>query len=121
MKLKRLEINGFKTFRDKLVLEFSDGITGVVGPNGCGKSNIVDAIRWVMGEMSAKHLRGSEMQDVIFNGCDSRAPAEYAQYSEIQIGRRLYRSGESEYFLNKTPCRLKDIIDLFLGTGVGTK
>jgi chromosome segregation protein len=102
-------------------------------------SNIVDAIRWVMGEMSAKHLRGSAMEDVIFNGCDTRppvgmsqvfltfdnsdgrAPAEYVQYSEIQVGRRLYRSGESEYFINKTPCRLKDIVDLFLGTGVGTK
>ena len=132
-------MSGFKSFVDRTVIQFEDGITGVVGPNGCGKSNIVDAIRWVMGEMSAKHLRGSEMSDVIFNGCDSRpptgmsqvfltfdnsdgrAPAEYASYSEIQIGRRLYRSGESEYFLNKTPCRLKDIIDLFLGTGVGTK
>ncbi|MFA4875313.1 MAG: chromosome segregation protein SMC, partial [bacterium] len=110
-----------------------------VGPNGCGKSNVVDAIRWVMGEMSAKHLRGSTMEDVIFNGCESRppqgmsqvfltfdnsdgrAPAEYSQYSEIQVGRRLYRSGESEYFINKTPCRLKDVVDLFLGTGVGTK
>ena len=132
-------MSGFKSFVDRTIVQFEEGITGVVGPNGCGKSNIVDAIRWVMGEMSAKHLRGSEMSDVIFNGCDSRAPtgmaqvfltfdnsdgrapAEYASYSEIQIGRRLYRSGESEYFINKTPCRLKDIIDLFLGTGVGTK
>nr|HPQ80692.1 AAA family ATPase [bacterium] len=139
MRLKTLEMSGFKSFVDRTIVQFEDGITGVVGPNGCGKSNIVDAIRWVMGEMSAKHLRGSEMSDVIFNGCDTRpptgmaqvfltfdnsdgrAPAEYANYSEIQIGRRLYRSGESEYFLNKTPCRLKDIIDIFLGTGVGTK
>ena len=139
MRLKTLEMTGFKSFADRTVITFEDGVTGVVGPNGCGKSNIVDAIRWVMGEMSAKHLRGSAMEDVIFNGCESRspvgmsqvfltfdnsdgrAPAEYAEYSEIQVGRRLYRSGESEYFINKTPCRLKDIVDLFLGTGVGTK
>ncbi|MFH0800360.1 MAG: chromosome segregation protein SMC [Pseudomonadota bacterium] len=139
MRLKTLEMSGFKSFVDRTSIQFEEGITGVVGPNGCGKSNIVDAIRWVMGEMSAKHLRGSEMADVIFNGCESRppvgmaqvfltfdnsdgrAPADYAQYSEIQVGRRLYRSGESEYFINKTPCRLKDIVDLFLGTGVGSK
>ncbi|HQG13113.1 MAG: Chromosome partition protein Smc [bacterium ADurb.Bin270] len=139
MRIKTLEMSGFKSFVDRTVINFEDGITGVVGPNGCGKSNIVDSIRWVMGEMSAKHLRGSAMEDVIFNGCESRppvgmaqvfltfdnsdgrAPAEYSQYSEIQVGRRLYRSGESEYFINKTPCRLKDIVDLFLGTGVGTK
>lgn len=139
MRLKTLEMMGFKSFADRTVITFEDGITGVVGPNGCGKSNLVDAIRWVMGEMSAKHLRGSAMEDVIFNGCESRppmgmsqifltfdnsdgrAPAEYSQYSEIQVGRRLYRSGESEYFINKTQCRLKDVIDLFLGTGVGTK
>lgn len=139
MRLKTLEVSGFKSFVDRTVIEFEAGITGIVGPNGCGKSNIVDAIRWVMGEMSAKHLRGSAMEDVIFNGCetrppigmsqvfltfdnsDGRAPADYASYSEIQVGRRLYRSGESEYFINKTPCRLKDIVDLFLGTGVGTK
>jgi len=139
MRIKTLEMSGFKSFADRTVVQFEEGVTGVVGPNGCGKSNIVDAIRWVMGEMSAKHLRGSSMEDVIFNGCESRppvgmsqvfltfdnsdgrAPAEYSQYSEIQVGRRLYRSGESEYFINKTPCRLKDIVDLFLGTGVGTK
>ncbi len=139
MRIKSLELSGFKSFVDRTVINFEDGITGVVGPNGCGKSNIVDAIRWVMGEMSAKHLRGSAMEDVIFNGCDTRqavgmaqvfltfdnsdgrAPVEYAQYSEIQVGRRLYRSGESEYFINKTPCRLKDIVELFLGTGVGVK
>lgn len=139
MRLKILEMNGFKSFVDRTTVQFEDGITGIVGPNGCGKSNIVDAIKWVMGEMSVKQLRGQEMQDVIFNGCESRAsvgmaqvfltfdnsdgraPADYADYSEIQLGRRLYRSGESEYFINKTPCRLKDIVDLFLGTGVGTK
>jgi chromosome segregation protein len=139
MRIKSLEMSGFKSFPDRTVVNFEEGITGVVGPNGCGKSNIVDAIRWVMGEMSAKHLRGQSMEDVIFSGCetrpslgmsqvfltfdnsDGRAPADYAQYSEIQVGRRLYRSGESEYFINKTPCRLKDIVDLFLGTGVGTK
>jgi len=139
MRLKSLEIIGFKSFIDRTVVEFEEGITGVVGPNGCGKSNLVDAVRWVMGEQSAKHLRGSAMEDVIFSGSetrastgmaqvfltfdnsDGRAPAEYASLSEIEIGRRLYRSGESEYFINKSPCRLKDIIDLFLDTGVGAK
>ncbi len=139
MRLKSLEIVGFKSFVDRTVVNFEEGITGVVGPNGCGKSNIVDAIRWVMGEQSAKHLRGGAMEDVIFSGCqtrdptgmsqvfltfdnsDGRAPAEYAGLSEIEIGRRLYRSGESEYFINKTACRLKDIVDLFLDTGVGAK
>lgn len=139
MRLKSLELVGFKSFVDRTIVHFEAGITGIVGPNGCGKSNIVDAIRWVMGEQSAKHLRGGAMEDVIFSGStardpmgmaqvfltfdnsDGRAPIEYAQYSEIQIGRRLYRSGESEYYINKTPCRLRDIIDLFLGTGVGTK
>lgn len=139
MRLKSLELVGFKSFADRTIINFEEGITGVVGPNGCGKSNVVDAIRWVMGEQSAKHLRGSSMEDVIFNGsekrpsvglssvaltfdnADGRAPAEYAAYTEITVGRRLYRSGESEYSINKTPCRHKDIIDLFLGTGVGTK
>ncbi len=139
MRLKSLELVGFKSFVDRTNINFVDGVTGIVGPNGCGKSNVVDAIRWVMGEQSAKHLRGSNMGDVIFNGtetrpamgmasvfltfdnADGRAPAEYADYSEITVGRRLYRSGESEYYINKAPCRLKDIVDLFLGTGVGTK
>src|SRR5687767_1015030 len=113
---------------------------GIVGPNGCGKSNIVDAIRWSMGEQSAKHLRGRSMEDVIFNGSESRQPADYAEvtltfenddpvdvpieykdYAEIGVTRRLHRSGDSEYLINKTPVRLKDITDLFLGTGVGTK
>src|SRR3989344_1889813 len=139
MKLKSLELFGFKSFVDKTTIHFEEGVTGVVGPNGCGKSNIVDAIRWAMGEQSAKHLRGSEMQDVIFNGTssrasigmsqvilsfdltDGRAPAGYTDYTEVQVERRLYRSGESEYYINKVPCRLRDIVDLFLGTGVGTK
>ncbi len=139
MKIKQLEIQGFKSFADRTIVQFQDGITGIVGPNGCGKSNVVDAIRWVMGEMSAKHLRGREMQDIIFSGSDKRppasmaevvlvlsneegrAPAAYAHFSEISVSRRLYRSGESEYAINKSICRLRDIYDLFLGTGVGTK
>jgi len=137
MRIKRLEIQGFKSFADRTVLNFGIGITGVVGPNGCGKSNVVDAIRWVMGEQSAKHLRGGSMQDVIFNGSVIRGPTglaevslvfendgrgfptEYANFGEIQVTRRLYRDGESDYEINKTPCRLRDITELFLGTGIG--
>jgi chromosome segregation protein len=138
MRIKRLEICGFKSFKDRVVFHFDSRIVGIVGPNGCGKSNVVDAVRWVMGEQSAKHLRGSAMEDVIFAGSESHgplgmaeviltfendgdAPPAYAEYAEISIGRRLFRSGESEYFINKTPCRLMDITDFFLGTGVGTK
>ncbi len=138
MKLARLEIVGFKSFADKVTLNFAEGITAVVGPNGCGKSNIVDSIRWVMGEQSAKHLRGGNMQDVIFGGSDSRGPmgmaevtltlkndgrvpSDYAHYDEIAVRRRLFRDGQSEYYINKTQVRLKDISDLFLGTGVGTR
>lgn len=139
MKIKRLEISGFKSFADKVVLDFQQGITGVVGPNGCGKSNVVDAIRWCMGEQSAKNLRGRAMEDVIFSGSESRkplgmaevslvfstedgrAPAKYLDFSEIQLSRRLYRDGESEYLINKTPCRLLDILELFMDTGVGNK
>ncbi|MDA8429976.1 MAG: chromosome segregation protein SMC [Geobacteraceae bacterium] len=139
MKIKRLEISGFKSFADKVVLDFQQEVTGVVGPNGCGKSNIVDAIRWCMGEQSAKHLRGKAMEDVIFAGSDSRrplgvaevslvfstedgrAPAKYLDYAEIQLTRRLYRDGESDYLINKTPCRLLDITELFMDTGVGTR
>jgi chromosome segregation protein len=139
MRLKSLEMVGFKSFAQRTAIEFPAGITAVVGPNGCGKSNIVDALRWVMGEQSARHLRGHMMEDLIFNGSESlsptgmaevsllldnedgRAPAEYAGFSEIMITRRLFRSGESEYEINKVPCRLKDIIELFLGTGVGSK
>ena len=139
MKIKRLEIAGFKSFADKVVLDFQQGVTGVVGPNGCGKSNIVDAIRWCMGEQSAKNLRGKAMEDVIFAGSDNRkslgmaevslvfstedgrAPAKYLEFNEIQLTRRLYRDGESDYLINKTPCRLLDITELFMDTGVGTK
>src|SRR5215813_2026477 len=138
MRIKRLEVIGFKSFCDRSVVHFNEPITGVVGPNGCGKSNIVDAIRWCMGEQSAKHLRGKSMDDVIFAGSDSRGPlgmcevtlvfendgrvpVEYLAYSEIAVTRKLYRDGESEYFLNKTPCRLRDVVDFFLGTGVGAK
>src|SRR4051812_25189940 len=146
MRIKRLEITGFKSFVDRVVFTFPDPITAVVGPNGCGKSNIVDAIRWVMGEQSAKHLRGRAMEDVIFAGSESRGPMGMAEVSltfdggslmsdiapggvpwgavaptEIVVTRRLYRSGESEYLLNGVPCRLRDIVEFFLGTGVGSK
>jgi len=139
MKIKRLDILGFKSFVDKVSLSFEQGITGVVGPNGCGKSNIVDAIRWVMGEQNPRHLRGRMMEDVIFGGSESRkphglaqvsiifdnqaglSPAIYKAYAEIMVTRRLYRSGESEYLINKTPCRLLDITELFMDTGVGAK
>src|SRR4051812_29367503 len=138
MKIKRLEVIGFKSFCDRSVVHFNEPITAVVGPNGCGKSNIVDAIRWCMGEQSAKHLRGKAMDDVIFAGSDSRGPLgmcevtlvfendgrvplEYLAYSEIAVTRKLYRDGTSEYYLNKTPCRLRDVTEFFLGTGVGAK
>jgi len=140
MQLKTLEMIGFKSFSDKTTVTFQPGVTAVVGPNGCGKSNISDAIRWVLGEQSAKHLRGDKMEDVIFNGSESRKPlgmaevtlrltntggglisSEFSQYSEIEITRRLYRSGESEYLINKIPCRLKDIRDLMMDAGVGAK
>ena len=139
MRIKEVEIIGFKSFVDKINLPFLSGITVLVGPNGCGKSNVVDAIRWAMGEQSAKHLRGRSMEDIIFNGSETRkplgmaevslifandngnAPAEYRAYSEIMVTRRLFRSGESEYYINKVPCRLKDITELFMDTGVGTR
>ncbi len=140
MRIKRLDICGFKSFMERSVFSFDDGITGVVGPNGCGKSNVVDAIRWVMGEQSAKNLRGRGMEDVIFNGSESKAPLsmaevsltfkieaddqlapQYAGFGEVTVTRRLFRSGESEYLINKTVCRLLDVTELFLGTGVGTK
>jgi chromosome segregation protein len=172
MRIKKLEIFGFKSFAQRARLLFGDGITGVVGPNGCGKSNVVDAIRWCMGEMSAKHLRGRAMQDVIFAGSDHQGPAgmaevtltfdntaaqaavvpeaeiaseggeaaegatqeadaapipisgdvrQFLQYAEISVTRRLHRDGTSEYLLNKLPVRLRDVTDLFLGTGVGTR
>lgn len=132
--LKRLEIKGFKSFLDKTVLEFDSNITAIVGPNGSGKSNISDAIRWVLGEQSAKSLRGSKMDDVIFAGTEIRKPLGCAEvsmtldnsdkilpldYNEITVMRRLYRSGESEYYINNTLCRLKDVQELFLDTGIG--
>ena len=134
MHLKRLEIQGFKSFPDKTVLEFDQGITSIVGPNGCGKSNIADAIRWVLGEQSMKAIRGTKLEDVIFVGTEFRKPVGFAEvsltldnsdrflpleYSEVTITRRFYRSGESEYYINKTQCRLKDIYNLFLDTGIG--
>lgn len=134
MYLKGLEIQGFKSFADKISLDFTSGITAVVGPNGSGKSNIGDAVRWVLGEQSAKTLRGSKMEDVIFAGTEHRKAVGYAEvsltidnsdnylpvsYSEVTITRRVYRSGESEYYINKTSCRLKDIHELFLDTGIG--
>lgn len=139
MKLKQLEIQGFKSFDDQTIVKFDQNITGIVGPNGCGKSNVVDAIRWVMGEQSAKHLRGRSMEDIIFSGTQTRQantlagveltfindgqqiPPQYAGCEEVSIGRKLYRTGESEYFINRQPCRLKDVTDFFLGTGAGTK
>jgi chromosome segregation protein len=143
MHIKKLEISGFKSFVDKSVIHFDHDVIGIVGPNGCGKSNIVDAIRWCMGEQSAKHLRGRAMEDVIFNGSESRAPhgmaevtltfdntdptyaealpLEYKGFPEIAVTRRLFRDGTSEYLINKTQVRLRDVTDLFLGTGVGTK
>ena len=134
MYLKSLEIQGFKSFAEKIVLNFNSGLTSVVGPNGSGKSNIADAVRWVLGEQSAKTLRGSRMEDVIFSGTQHRKPVGFASvslvidnsdkalpidFSEVTISRRMYRSGESEYSINKTPCRLKDITELFMNTGVG--
>ena len=139
MRIKKLEIIGFKSFKDRTVIHFDAGITGVVGPNGCGKSNIVDALTWVMGEMSAKHLRGSSMEDVIFAGAEGYAPmgmcevsltlendggpfpVQYLKHSEIMVTRRLHRSGESEYFVNKEPSRLRDIQEIFMDTGAGAK
>src|SRR5437899_3191518 len=156
MRIKQIELNGFKSFMERTVLELPAGVTAVVGPNGCGKSNIVDAIRWVLGEQSPRHLRGEAMEDVIFTGNTENGPLGMAEValllerdeadlapraepgaeeedapdglppglataSEILVSRRYFRSGESEYFINRAPCRLKDITELFLGTGVGTR
>lgn len=134
MYLKKLEMQGFKSFADRTVLEFIPGITTVIGPNGSGKSNISDAIRWVLGEQSMKSLRGAKSEDVIFSGTQNRKSLGFAEvslvfdnqdarlpveYTEVTVTRKLYRSGESQYFINKTPCRLKDIIELFMDTGIG--
>ena len=134
MFLKKIEIQGFKSFADKTEIEFKSGITGVVGPNGSGKSNISDSIRWVLGEQSVKTLRGSKMEDVIFSGTETRKSLGFAEvtlvldnsekdlpieYSEVSVTRRVFRSGESEYYINKNACRLKDIRELFMDTGVG--
>jgi chromosome segregation protein len=139
MKLKKLEITGFKSFFEKATIQFPPGISAVVGPNGCGKSNVVDAIRWVMGEQSLKQLRGKSKEDIIFSGTNGKAalnmaevsltlandngtaPEELKDFTEINLTRRLYRSGESAYLLNRQPCRLKDIHNVFLGSGLGSK
>ena len=126
MNFVKIELIGFKSFADKQEIQFNEGVTAIVGPNGCGKSNIADAIRWVLGEQSAKTLRGSSMQDVIFNGTQNRKSLSYCEvslyfdntqkifphleYSEVCMTRKLFRSGESEYYINKQPCRMRDII-----------
>src|SRR6188474_3335730 len=136
MRLERVEIVGFKSFCDKQELDFKGGVTGIVGPNGCGKSNISDAISWVLGEQSAKSLRGASMEDVIFAGSQSRQPVGMAEVNlkvsglngnspdgnpECVVTRRLYRNGESEYLMNGQVCRLRDIHELFMDTGLGSK
>ena len=135
MRLSKLEIKGFKSFGDKAIINFNEGVTAIVGPNGCGKSNVIDAIRWVLGEQSTKALRSEKMENIIFNGTKNRKPANLAEvsltfdntknilptaYSHITLTRKLYRTGESEYRLNDVQCRLKDITDLFLDTGIGS-
>jgi chromosome segregation protein len=134
MYLKSIEVQGFKSFANKIVFDFHNGITGIVGPNGSGKSNVADAVRWVLGEQSAKQLRGASMQDVIFAGTENRKPLSYAyvaitmdnsdhqlaiDFKEVTVARRVYRSGESEYLINGNPCRLKDVTELFYDTGIG--
>src|SRR5437870_8278064 len=133
MHLQSLELFGFKSFADKTLFNFHEGVTAIVGPNGCGKSNLLDAIKWVLGEQSAKSRRGSEMADVIFNGTDNRKPLSFAEVSltftdcaselnvdwhDVRVTRRVYRDGNSEYLLNKTSCRLRDIQSLFADTGI---
>jgi chromosome segregation protein len=134
MRLKRLTLHGFKTFADKTEITFVDGVTAIVGPNGSGKSNLLDALTWCLGEQKASSLRAARAQDVIFAGSSRRKPMGMAEvsltvdnedrflpldFAEVTVTRRIYRSGEGEYLLNKVPCRLKDITDLFLDTGVG--
>ena len=134
MYLKKIEMQGFKSFANKMTFDFHQGITGIVGPNGSGKSNVADAVRWVLGEQSAKQLRGGNMQDVIFAGTEARKPQSFAavsitfdnsdhaletSYEEVTVTRRLYRSGESEYRINNAAVRLRDIHELFYDTGIG--
>ncbi|MCB1738448.1 MAG: AAA family ATPase, partial [Gammaproteobacteria bacterium] len=137
MRLAKIKLAGFKSFVDPTTIPLPSNLVGICGPNGCGKSNTIDAVRWVMGESSAKHLRGDSMADVIFNGSSSRKPVgqasvelvfdnsdgslggEYANYAEISIKRQVSRDGQSAYFLNNTRCRRRDITDVFLGTGLG--
>ena len=139
MRLSKIKLAGFKSFVDPTIVHFPSNLVGVVGPNGCGKSNVIDAVRWVMGESSAKHLRGGSMEDVIFNGSSARKPVgqasvelvfdnsdgslggEYAQYNEISLKRVVNRDGASVYYLNGTRCRRRDITDIFLGTGLGPR
>src|SRR6476620_5770017 len=139
MRLTKVKLAGFKSFVDPTTVNFPQNLTGVVGPNGCGKSNVIDAVRWVMGELSAKHLRGDSMADVIFNGSTSRKPVgtasvelvfdnsdgklggAYASYNEVALKRQVERDGSSGYFLNGIRCRRKDITQLFLGTGLGSR
>ena len=139
MIFKKLEMQGFKSFFDRTTVNFQDGINAVVGPNGCGKSNIADAIRWVLGEQSPKRLRGENMEDLIFAGSDARRalgmaevaltveangrefPSPYNTFAELCVTRRLYRSGESEFLINNTSCRLRDIRELFMDTGLNPR
>src|SRR5512147_1686475 len=139
MRLTKIKLAGFKSFVDPTHVSFPSNLTGIVGPNGCGKSNVIDAVRWVMGELSAKHLRGDSMADVIFNGSTSRKPVDtasvelvfdnsdgklggaYASYNEVALKRQVERDGSSGYFLNGIRCRRKDITQLFLGTGLGSR
>jgi len=139
MRLKSIKLAGFKSFVDPTSVHFPSNLSAVVGPNGCGKSNVIDAVRWVMGESSAKHLRGESMTDVIFNGSGGRKPVgqasiellfdnsdsslggEYAKYSEISIRRKVTREAQSSYYLNGNKCRRRDITDIFLGTGLGPR
>ena len=136
MRLDRVDIIGFKSFGERTELSFHEGVTAIVGPNGCGKSNISDAIGWALGEQSAKSLRGQKMEDLIFNGSERRAPVGFAEVNlrlskingspdrglrEAVVTRRLYRSGESEYLLDGSPCRLRDVVELFMDTGMGNK
>ena len=139
LRLDSMVLSGFKSFADRTVVKFPSNLNGVVGPNGCGKSNIIDGVRWVMGESSAKNLRGESMADVIFNGASGRKPlgqasidlvfdnpngaigGEYAQYSQIVVRRLVTRDGQSNYFINNVRCRRRDVVDIFLGTGLGPR